>query len=206
MARLASSEGFLEKCILFSPSHRCCFWVMNVAGALILAEVGYRAMQQVDELTLGVIPLGSEISPGVNFYPLCLWKHPGLVVLVRDAGRLVMVPGWREHSSMANGASWLGCWAAGAGGGRLFPRAVVHSHVRFVEWELPGWTCSQGAGKWSMPGTRTIFSVKERAIWTPCDGGYCLSPFDLSNLDVSLPVLVARAGREWIMPPNLTGI
>lgn len=29
-------------------------------------------MQQVDELTLGVIPLGSEISPGVNFYPLCL--------------------------------------------------------------------------------------------------------------------------------------
>lgn len=60
-------------------------------------------MQQMDELTLGVIPLGSEISPRVNFYPLCLWDCPGLVVLVQGGG-LVMVPGWQEHSAMASAA------------------------------------------------------------------------------------------------------
>lgn len=60
-------------------------------------------MQHLDELTLGVIPLGSEISPGVNFYPLCLWDCPGLVVHVGGGG-LVLVPGWGKHSPVASAA------------------------------------------------------------------------------------------------------
>lgn len=77
-----SSKGFLEKQVLFSSSHGGCLWIMEAAGAQVVAEVGHGAMDiEMGELTLGVIPLGTEVSPGVNFNHLHSWGCPRLVVL-----------------------------------------------------------------------------------------------------------------------------
>lgn len=162
----------------------------------------------MDELTLGVIPLGSEVSPGVNFCPLCLWDCSGLVVLVGGGGGLVMVPGWRGHSPMVSaaknkqmlaGMSSCWCWW-----GKLFPRGVVHSHVSCVEWELPGWALQprkQGSGLGQVPGLFLQREGNVNTLWWRYYLSLCLTCLNQMFL-----FLVARVGREWVVPPNLTGV
>lgn len=59
-------------------------------------------------------------------------------MLVRGGGGLVMVlAGASTHGQCSQEGASVG-WDAGAAGGKLFPEAVVHWHVRCVEWELPG--------------------------------------------------------------------
>lgn len=90
-------------------------------------------------------------------------------MLVGGGGGLVMVPGRWEHSLMASAAKngqmlagMLSCWCWW---GEAFPRGCGS-----FTCEMCGvgaaWLSSaaQGAGKWSRPGTRAVFAVKERAM------------------------------------------
>lgn len=61
-------------------------------------------MQQMDELTLGVIPLGFEVSPSVSFSLYADGTARDWWCLLELVALFVVVQGWLEHSAMASTA------------------------------------------------------------------------------------------------------
>lgn len=111
--------------------------------------------QQMGELAVGIIPLGSKISPGVRFDPLCSWGCPRLWLRGQRAGGGAGLAGAFIHSQHNRERASTGQVFKLLVGKIFRPGCAVPEHVRCVERELPGRALqprTQAAGLGWAPG------------------------------------------------------